>query len=43
MAKSKHMKNNTKKANKILHKIFKTLKLVFEALEVLKTIFELFH
>ena len=39
----KHMKNNIEGVKKVLHKIFKTLKIVFEALEVLKTIIELFQ
>ena len=38
-----HKKNNTKKVRELLHKIFKTLKTVFEALEVLKTIIDLFQ
>lgn len=41
--KNKHKKSNTKKAKKLLHKIFKTLKTVFETFEVLKTIIELFQ
>ena len=41
--KNKHKKSNTKKARKLLHKIFKTLKTIFEALEVLKTIIDLFR
>ena len=36
-------KKNTYKARKLIHKILKTLKIVFEALDVLKTIIELFH
>ena len=39
----KHKKNNTDRVKKLLHKTFKTLKIVFKALEVLKTIIELFQ
>ena len=36
-------KKNTDKVRKLIHKTFKTLKIVFEALEVLKTMIQLFH
>jgi len=39
----KHMKNNTHGVKKLIHKIFKTLKIVFEALEVLKKLLIYFN
>ena len=39
----KHMKNNTEGIRKLLHNILKTLKIVFDAIAVLKTIIEFFQ
>lgn len=38
-----HKKNNTEKTKKIIHTIFLTLKFIFDVLDVLKTIIELFQ
>lgn len=43
MVKNKRMKKNAIKFKKLLHKTFKSLTIVFEALKALKTIIEFFH
>ena len=41
--KEKHKKKNTDRVKNLLHKTFKTLKIVFDAIAVLKNIIEFFQ